>query len=610
MKVIDLISPESIEILDGKWEKYEIIDRLIEILPEDKIIDREAFKAEVYERERDISTAIGNDVAIPHARSGAVKDFAISLIVTREDVDFESIDGSLSSIFFLIASNLQGDERHVKLLSSLASMLMDEDFRKKLKSSNSKEEIYKILREKESGVDEIEEEKSPKKKYFVAVTGCPMGISHTYIAEEKLREAAKNLGVEIKVETNGSAGVGNLLNKEDIERAEAVIVAADISVDTDRFDGKRMIRTSVSDGIYKAEDLIKSAISGEGDIHRVSKGNTKHLNKIYRHIMNGVSNMLPFIVAGGILIALSYLLDDFSINPKTFGSNTRLASTLNKIGNILIYFMLPIFSGYTAVSIGDRPALLPGILGGAMVQRAGSGFLGALIAGFLAGYIMLFMKKLFSRLPDTIEGLRPVLFYPVLGAVIMGLLMEILVIPPTVKANSLLTSFLYSLSDDSKLVLGFTLGAMMAVDMGGPVNKAAYLFGTSSLTLGSSQIMAAVMAGGMVPPLITAVATSLFSKKFSKAEIRQGRLNYLMSACFITESAIPFAIKNPNQVIPSSIIGSGIAGLLVMHFGSSLRSPHGGLFVIGIIEKPLGFLISILVGGVLGGIIYGFSKTE
>ncbi|WP_024613253.1 fructose-specific PTS transporter subunit EIIC [Clostridium sp. Ade.TY] len=620
MRIIDLLKVEGIELDSKVTSKQEALDKLVHLMDkEGNLLNKEVYKEAVLKREELSTTGIGEGIAIPHGKSKGVKNAGLSSIVVKNGVDFDSLDGQPAKLFFMIAAPEEANNLHLDVLARLSTILMDEEFRNKLINASSKEEYLKLIddKEKEKFETEEKEEKSEDGYKVLAVTACPTGIAHTYMAAESLEEKAKQMGVSIKVETNGSGGAKNVLTKEEIEKAECIIVAADKNVDMARFDGKRLIKTKVANGIHKATELIEEATSGKAPIYHADKkaeGGDESIEKegvghiIYKHLMNGVSHMLPFVIGGGILIALAFLFDDYSINPANFGMNTPFAAFLKTVGGTAFAFMLPVLAGYIAMSIGDRPALAVGFVGGMLANEGGSGFLGALLAGFIAGYLVVFLKKIFSKLPEDLEGLKPVLLYPFFGILLIGAIIIFLINPPVSAINAGLTNTLNSMGESSKVVLGIVLGGMMAIDMGGPINKAAYVFGTAGLASGQFDIMAAVMVGGMVPPLAIALCTTFFKNRFTKRERQSGITNYVMGLSFITEGAIPFAASDPLRVIPACVVGSAVAGGLSMMFGCSLRAPHGGIFVVPVIGNPLGYLIALVVGSIVGMILLAILK--
>ncbi|WP_426348715.1 PTS fructose transporter subunit IIABC [Alloiococcus sp. CFN-8] len=621
MKITDLLNKKSIAINPKVNSKNAAIDKLVDLMDASgNLTDKDEYKKAVLAREELSTTGIGDGIAIPHAKTKAVKDAGLAAMIVRDGVDYDSLDGSPAKIFFLIAAPDGENNLHLEVLARLSTMLMDEEFRKALESSKSEEEFIKLIDEFENKkVNKVKEE-SKEGYRILAVTACPTGIAHTYMAAESLEEKAKEMGITIKVETGGSGGAKNVLTKKEIEEAECIIVAADKKVEMSRFNGKRVIQTKVANGIHKAEELINKAVSGDAPIynHDGSQSSDDGFGEekesigrqIYKHLMNGVSHMLPFVIGGGILIALAFLFDDYSIDPANFGKNTPFAAFLKTVGETAFGFMLPILAGYIAMSIGDRPALAVGFVGGMLANTGGSGFLGALLAGFIAGYLVVILKKLFDKLPNSLEGLKPVLLYPLLGILLIGAIITFIVNPPVAALNTSITTLLNNMGESSRILLGAVLGGMMAFDMGGPLNKAAYVFGTASLASGQFEFMAAVMAGGMVPPLAIALCTTFFKRKFTQRERQSGITNYVMGLSFITEGAIPFAAADPLRVIPACVIGSATAGALSMLFGCALRAPHGGIFVLPVISNPLGYFISLLVGSILGMAVLAILKKD
>ncbi|MDY4576261.1 MAG: fructose-specific PTS transporter subunit EIIC, partial [Intestinibacter sp.] len=588
-------------------------------------------------------------IAIPHAKTKAVKKACLAAGITKEGIDYEAFDGSLSNLFFMIAAPDGANNTHLEVLSRLSTILMDADFKNSLIDSKSVDEFLSLIDQKETEKfpeEQKEEAKAETKEAssndgypeVLAVTACPTGIAHTFMAAESLTNKGEEKGITIKVETNGSGGIKNALTKDEIEHAKCIIVAADKKVEMARFDGKKVIITKVADGIHKADELLERAVKGDAPVYHADSSDATEEEstekeglgrKFYKDLMNGVSHMLPFVVGGGILIAIAFLLDDYSINPANFGMNTPIAAFFKTVGGQAFNFMLPILAGYIAMSIADRPGLAVGFVGGVLAKDGyafnnlmdfansnpvSSGFIGALIAGFVGGYIVVLLKKLFSKLPASLEGIKPVLLYPLFGILLMALFM--MAINPAVGAiNSGLNNFLASMSGSSKILLGAILAGMMAIDMGGPFNKAAYVFGTAQLTVANAGpeqfgIMAAVMIGGMVPPLAIALATTIFKDRFTESERKSGIVNYIMGASFITEGAIPFAAGDPARVIPSCVIGSSVAGALSMAFGCGSRAPHGGLFVLPVITNPLMYLVALVVGSVVGAVILGALKKK
>lgn len=619
MRISELLKKESIAIGKEPRDKTAAIDQLVELLAKSgNLKDKGKFRQAILEREALSTTGIGEGIAIPHGKSSAVKKAALAAMVVPKGVDFDSADGQDAHLLFMIAVPESGANLHLEVLERLAAMLMDGDFRKKLlEAKNPTEFLQSISAEEEKRFAKPEE--TARAGYdILAVTACPTGIAHTFMAAESLENKAKEMGITIKVETNGSGGAKNVLTAEEIKQAKAIIVAADKNVEMGRFSGKKVLQVPVAEGIRKPDVLLTKAIRGDAPVYAAGKdvemaegreagGGGK---KIYRDLMNGVSHMLPFVIGGGILIALAFLLDDYAIDPANFGSNLPRAAFFKKIGDAAFGFMLPVLAGYIAMSIADRPALAPGFVGGALANSGGSGFLGALLAGFAAGYILLGLRKLFAPLPRALEGIKPILLYPVFGILLIGALIQIVVNPPVAWLNEALYGLLARMGTTSRVLLGLVLGGMMSVDMGGPINKAAYVFGTASLASNEFQIMAAVMAGGMVPPLALALAVLIFKKKFSEKDRQSGVANLIMGACFITEGAIPFAAADPLRVIPSCIVGSAVAGGLSMFFACALRAPHGGVFVLPVISNPLGFLAAVLVGAVVGMLLLGLLRKN
>ncbi len=621
MKITDLLNIKSIAINPKVNSKNEAIDKLVDLMDASgNLVDKNEYKKAVLAREELSTTGIGDGIAIPHAKTKAVKNAGLAAMIVNDGVDYDSLDGNPAKIFFLIGAPDGENNVHLEVLARLSTMLMDEKFRNALENSKTPEEFVDLIDEFENEkVNKVKEES--KDGYRVlAVTACPTGIAHTFMAAESLEEKAKNMGVTIKVETNGSGGVKNVLTAKEIEEAECIIIAADKKVDMARFNGKKVIQTKVANGIHKAEELINKAISGDAPVYNhsgsknadeeVSGENESIGRQIYKHLMNGVSHMLPFVIGGGILIALAFLFDDYSIDPANFGMNTPFAAFLKTVGGTAFDFMLPILAGYIAMSIGDRPALAVGFVGGMLANKGGSGFLGALLAGFIAGYLVVGLKKLFEKLPNSLEGLKPVLLYPFFGILLIGAIIMFIINPPVSALNTGITNALNNMGESSRILLGAVLGGMMAFDMGGPLNKAAYVFGTASLANGQFEIMAAVMIGGMVPPLAIALCSTFFKKKFTKKERQSAVTNYVMGLSFITEGAIPFAAADPIRVIPSCVIGSATAGALSMFFGCALRAPHGGIFVLPVISNPIGYFIALVAGSVIGMLVLAVLKKS
>lgn len=634
MRIVDLLSKESIALNAAPKSKPEAIDLLIELqVKGGNIADKEAYKAGILAREEKGSTAVGEGIAIPHAKSEAVKAPSLAAMTVPEGVDYEALDDEPSNLLFMIAAPNDGDV-HLEVLSRLMTILMDEDFREKLLNAKDKEEFLKIIddMEKEKYPDEPAEQKTEVQGYRVlAVTACPTGIAHTYMAAEALEKAGKKLGISIKVETNGSGGAKNVLTQEDIDGCDGIIVAADKTVEMARFNGKKVIKTKVSDGIKIPEELINRIEAGDAPVYhheggsgssQASSGDGESFGrKLYKHLMNGVSNMLPFTVAGGIFIALAFLIDSIGGAPQDgdFGTHLAAAAWFKTIGNYAFQFMIPILAGYIGLSIADRPGLLVGMAGGAMAAAGAtfahpagdvpSGFLGALLAGFLGGFIMLGLEKACDKLPKSLNGIKPVLIYPLGGLAIVALMM-CAVNPVMGLLNEGLAKFLTNMGSSSKVLLGCILGAMMSIDMGGPFNKAAYVFGTASIASGNFDIMAAVMVGGMVPPIAIALATTFFRNRFTADERKNGPVNYIMGLSFITEGAIPYAAADPARVIPSCMIGAATAGGLSMAFNCTLRAPHGGIFVFPVVGSPVKYVLALVIGSLVGMIMLALLKKK
>lgn len=601
-----------------------------------KIADVETYRKGVFAREEEGTTGIGMGIAIPHCKSDAVTKAGLAAMVVKDGVDFESLDGTPAKIIFLIAAPNTEDNVHLQVLSKLSVMLMDEQFTNSLINAGSVDEFLNIIDSAEKAKDEKEAAKEAKEPvevkkddvFIVAVTACPTGIAHTYMAAEAIEKKAKELGYQVKVETRGSAGAKNVLTDDEIAKATGVIVACDTNVPTDRFDGKKVIECQVSDGINKTEELVKRIAAGDAPVFKASgKKEASHSSvggkesighQIYKHLMNGVSHMLPFVVGGGILIAIAFLIDGFSVDLNSlpadqranFGTITQGAALFKGIGGTAFGFMLPILAGFIAMSIADRPGLAVGFVGGSIAANGTSGFLGALVAGFVAGYIVNLLKKIFSKLPESLDGVKPVLLYPLLGIFLIGVIMQFVVEPPIGALNTAINNGLNGLNGASAVVLGVLLGGMMAIDMGGPVNKAAYVFGTASIAAGNYNIMAAVMIGGMVPPLAIALATIFFKNKFTAEERKAGPTNFIMGLSFITEGAIPFAASDPLHVLPACAVGSAVAGGLSMAFGCTLMAPHGGIFVVPTIGNPLMYLVALVIGSFIACGLLGLLKKK
>lgn len=639
MTIRDLLAAESINLNGTPAGKTEALNQCIDLMAKSgKIADVEKYRKGVFAREEEGTTGIGMGIAIPHCKSDAVTKAGLAAMVVKDGVDFESLDGTPTKIIFLIAAPNTEDNVHLQVLSKLSVMLMDEQFTNSLINAGSVDEFLNIIDSAEKAKDEKEAAKEAKAKepvevkkddvFIVAVTACPTGIAHTYMAAEAIEKKAKELGYQVKVETRGSGGAKNVLTDDEIANAAGVIVACDTNVPTDRFDGKKVIECQVSDGINKAEELIKRIASGDAPVFKASgKKEASHSSvggkesighQIYKHLMNGVSHMLPFVVGGGILIAIAFLIDGFSVDLNSlpaeqranFGTITQAAALFKGIGGTAFGFMLPILAGFIAMSIADRPGLAVGFVGGSIAANGTSGFLGALVAGFVAGYIVLLLKKVFSKLPESLDGMKPVLLYPLLGIFLVGVIMQFVVEPPIGALNTAINNGLNGLNGASAVVLGVLLGGMMSVDMGGPVNKAAYVFGTASIAAGNYNIMAAVMIGGMVPPLAIALATILFKNKFTAEERKAGPTNFIMGLSFITEGAIPFAASDPLHVLPACVVGSAVAGGLSMAFGCTLMAPHGGIFVVPTIGNPLMYLVALVIGSFIACGLLGLLKKK
>ena len=628
MKIVDLLKVESIDLKAKPQDKAAALEHLITLMERGgNIADKEEYKACVLRREEEGSTGIGEGIAIPHAKTSAVKAPGLAAMLVQDGVDFDSLDGEPAKLFFLIAAPDTEDNVHLDVLSHLSMLLMNDDFRSELLKAGSAKEFLSVIDkyENEKFEDEDEAAAPQEQRKVLAVTACPTGIAHTYMAAEALQEMAGKLGVAIKVETNGSGGVKNKLTAKEIEEAEGIIVAADKNVPVERFAGKPVIFVKVADGINKPKELIEEILSGKVPAY-AGKGGSEAEGEaadakeslgrqIYKHLMNGVSHMLPFVIGGGILIALAFMFDMEFAGTAKFGSGTPLAAFFKNIGGLAFSMMMPILAGYIAMSIGERPALMLGIVGGFLAASGGSGFFGALFAGFLGGYLILALRKVLGVLPDSLEGLKPILLYPVLGLLIMGVLMTYVINPPTAAFNQWLAGALASMSTTSKILMGFVLGGMMSIDFGGPLNKAAYVFGTASLAAAdgsavSSEIMAAVMIGGMVPPVAIALSTLLFSDKFTAKERQSGLTNFIMGLSFITEGAIPFAASDPLRVIPTCALGSAMAGALSMAFGCSVPALHGGVFVFGVVQNWPMYFVALAAGSVVAAVLMGFVKKS
>lgn len=641
MKIRDLLAVESIDLNGKVTGKNETLDAMVALMAKSgKINDVEKYRKGVYAREEEGTTGIGEGIAIPHCKSDAVSKPGLAAMVIKDGVDFDALDGEKVSLIFLIAAPNTEDNVHLDVLSKLSVLLMDENFTSGLRNAKTVEEFLSVIDRAEAEKDAEEEKKNSADtknaaeekntengKLILAVTGCPNGIAHTYMAAENIEKKAKELGCRVKVETRGSGGAKNVLTKAEIAEAACIIVAADTQVPMDRFAGRPVIQCKVSDGISKAEELLDRALNGNVPLYQ-AKGSSQAADseeesdsvghQIYKHLMNGVSHMLPFVIGGGILIAIAFLIDGFAVDLNSlpfdersnFGTITPMAAMFKSIGGVAFGIMLPILAGFIAMSIADRPGLAVGFVGGAIAANGTSGFLGALVAGFVAGYLVRLLKKLFEKLPEGLEGIKPMLLYPVIGIFLIGVIMTYVVEPPIGALNVMINNGLNSMNGAKAILLGALLGGMMSVDMGGPVNKAAYVFGTASIAAGNYNIMAAVMVGGMVPPLAIALATMFFKNKFTEEERKAGPTNIVMGLSFISEGAIPFAASDPLRVLPSCIIGSAVAGALSMAFNCTLMAPHGGIFVFLTVGHPLLYLISLAVGSVVGCVILGLLKKD
>ena len=629
MRITDLLDRRSIDLNGTPKTKNEALDQMIALMAKSGTLrDVDAYRAEVYRREEESTTGIGDGLAIPHGKCDAVIKPGLAAMVVKNGVEYDSLDGEPVNLIFLIAAPNTKDNVHLDVLAKLSRMLMDEKFSADLKNAKDVDSFLSIIdtadtkdaRNWEGGAGTAPAAAEGAFR-ICAVTSCPTGIAHTYMAAEGIEKAAKAAGCWVKVETRGSGGAKNVLTDKEIADADCIIIAADAKVPMDRFHGKKLIEAPVSDGINKAEELVSRAKSGTGGAGAAASASTAKASggaghKIYVQLMNGVSHMLPFVVGGGILIALAFLIDGLLVDMNAlsvadrgnFGSITPVAATLKSIGGVAFGFMLPVLAGYIAESIADRPGLAVGFVGGMIAANGKSGFLGALVAGFIAGYIVLFLQKLFNKLPASIEKIAPVLLYPLFGILLIGLVMMFIVEPPIGALNTGLNNALSGMSGSSKILLGLILGGMMAIDMGGPFNKAAYVFGTASIASGNYDIMAAVMIGGMVPPCAIALSTILFKNKYTKEERESGPVNFIMGLAFITEGAIPFAASDPGRVLPSCIISSGIAGALSMMFGCTLMAPHGGIFVFPVVGNWPMYIVALAVGTVIGAVLLGVLK--
>lgn len=632
MRITDLLKSESIALGQKPADKQSAIRQLADLMAASgNLSDKEQYLKDVFAREASGTTGLGDGIATPHAKSMGVKEAGLAAMTVPAGMDFESMDGKPARLFFMIAAPDSANDAHIQILQQLAMMIMDPDFKEALIAAKTKEEFLHLIDLKEDGKFEAPKAEAAASEgeavdaapasdhiQILAVTACPTGIAHTFMAAESLEQHAKKRGISIKVETNGSGGAKNILTDAEIAAADGIIVAADKNVAMARFNGKKVVITKVADGINKADELIDRALKGDAPVYHASGSDTEESaadvqgeslgRQIYKHLMNGVSHMLPFVVGGGILIALAFLFDDYSIDPKNFGSNTPLAKFFKDIGGASFGFMLPVLAGFISMSIADRPGLAVGFVGGALAGTTGSGFLGALIAGFLGGYIVNFLKKASKCLPESLEGIKPMLIYPFFGILIMGFISLFIIAPPVSAINGWMVDTLKNMDPSARIFMGMIVAGMTAVDMGGPINKAAYVTGTGLLASGEFHVMAAVMAGGMVPPLAIALCTTFFKNRFTESERKAGVTNYVMGLSFITEGAIPFAAADPLRVIPACVVGSAVTGALTMAFDCTLRAPHGGIFVVPTIGNPLMYLVSILVGAIIGCLILSILK--
>lgn len=638
MRITELLLNEGIAMDADVKTREEAIELMVDLQYQSgNIKNKEEYKRGVQERESQSTTAIGEGIAIPHAKDPSVIKAGLTAITVKNGVDYDAPDGKPVRLIFMIAAPVNDSNVHLEVLSRLSVLLMEPGFKDKLLAAEDKKDFLDIVDEYELNKfgENIEDESEKDKTYrILAVTACPTGIAHTYMAAEGLTKAADDMGIRIKVETNGSGGAKNVLTDDEIEACQGIIIAADKNVDTERFKGKPVLFARVSEGIHRPEELINQVLNNEVDVYEgKSDGESEKEKKnnsgegigagIYRHLMNGVSHMLPFVIGGGILIAIAFLLDDYEINPENFGMNTPAAAFFKTVGNSVFGFMLPVLAAYIAGSIADRPGLAAGFAGGVLamngtnfadiadgnVTGVSGGFLAALFAGFVAGYMVKLLKKITAKLPESLDGIRPMLIYPLFGVLLIGVVM-CAINPVMGWINTGLGNWLNGMGGSSKLVLGAILGGMMSVDMGGPVNKASYVFGTASIALGNYDVMAAVMVGGMVPPIAIAISTSIFKNKWSSEDRRNGAVNYIMGLCFISEGAIPYAAKDPIRVIPSCVAGSAVAGALSMAFGCTLRAPHGGIFVFPVVGNAIFYIISLVIGSVVGAIILGALKRK
>ena len=630
MTINDLLKPESIALGITPPASKEAAIRLLADYMEKggNLSDKDQYVKDVLTREESGTTGLGDGIATPHAKSTGVRAAGLAAMTIPDGMDFAAMDGNPSRLFFMIAAPDAANDEHLMILSKLATMIMDPDFKEALVAAKSVEEFRKLIDDKENdrfvapAAADAPADAAPSADHIqiLAVTACPPGIAHTFMAAESIEQHAKKRGLTVKVETNGSAGVKNVLTDAEIAAADGIIVAADKQVAMSRFNGRRVVITKVADGINKADELIDRALSGKAPVYHSSGADEAEgadaapdeslIRQIYKHLMNGVSHMLPFVVGGGILIALAFLFDDYSIDPANFGSNTPLAKFFKDVGGASFGFMLPVLAGFIGMSIADRPGLAVGFVGGALAGSTGTGFLGALLAGFVSGYAVNLLKKVFAALPASLDGIKPILLYPFFGILIMGFISLFIIAPPVSAINQWMIATLGGMDPSARVFMGVIVGGMMAIDMGGPINKAAYVTGTGLLASGEYHVMAAVMAGGMVPPLAIALATTFFKNRFTESQRKAGLTNYVMGLSFITEGAIPFAAADPVRVIPSMVVGSALAGALTMVFDCTLRAPHGGIFVVPTIGNPLMYLLSIAVGAVVSALILVVLKKK
>lgn len=635
MRITELLDKQSISLTASPKSKNEALDQVVELMVKSgKINDKEAYRKQVYAREEESTTGIGEGIAIPHGKCDAVSRPGLAAMVVKDGVDFDALDGEPVTLIFLIAAPNTEDNVHLDVLSKLSVLMMDEEFSDHLRNAKTVEEFLAIIDQADEEKESIDErladtgEAVSGQIKILAVTGCPTGIAHTYMAAEGIEKAAKERNCFVKIETRGSGGAKNVLTAQEIAEADCIIVAADTQVPMDRFDGKKLIECQVSDGISKAGELVDRAIAGNVPVYHGTGGSASSAqsvkksggagHQIYTQLMNGVSHMLPFVVGGGILIAIAFLIDGLCVDMNAldvaeranFGTITPVAAWFKNLGGVAFGFMLPVLAGFIAMAIGDRPALALGFVGGMIASGGKSGFLGALAAGFAAGYIIVLLRKICDKLPDFLEKIAPVLIYPLMGILLMGLLMSFIVEPVMGGINTALNNGLTSMGGTSKVILGLILGGMMAIDMGGPFNKAAYVFGTAAIAAGNYDIMAAVMIGGMTPPCAIALATLFFKKKFTKEERESGPTNFIMGLAFITEGAIPYAASDPLHVLPACIIGSGAAGALSMLFNCTLMAPHGGIFVFPVVGNPLMYVVALIAGTLISTVLLGVLKKN